>query len=164
MHAKSKRGLVIGLFAVAVIGGGIAAIIVGTGDSPKSATTETKPPEVKAETKPTETKPPEVKAPVAKPEPATITLRFAIEPASAEVEIDGVRANADQVVEPKDGEMHKVHITAAGYLPHDENVRFDETQRLTIELQKAGAKPTKPQIHPTTKNRPDKIESQSPYD
>jgi len=173
MVVKSKRGLVIALFAVAIVGGGVAAIVASTGgdtkvasETPKVPPPETKPTETKpAEAKPAEAKPAEAKPAEAKPvEPATITLRFAIEPASAEVEIDGVRANADQVVEPKDGLTHKVHITAAGFVPHDEMVRFDETQRLTIELQKAGAKPTKPQIHPTTKNRPDKIESQSPYD
>ena len=172
MKVKSRRGLVIALFAVAIIGGGAAAIIASTGGGSTVASETPKlPPETKpAETKPAEAKPAEAKPAEAKPaeakpaEPATITLRFTIEPASAEVEIDGKRANADQVVLPKDGLTHKVHITAAGYVPHDEMVRFDENQRLTTELQKVGTKPTKPQIHPTTKNRPDKIESQSPYD
>ena len=64
----------------------------------------------------------------------------------------------------KDDAKHHIHIEAAGYVAHDEDIRFDETQRLTIELEHVAAKPVKghPQ-QPPTKKHPDKIESESPY-
>ena len=94
---------------------------------------------------------------------ATITLRFAIEPAAATVEIDGKPAAAELVV-PKDGVKHHLHVVAAGFAPHDEDLAYDESQRLAIHLDKLAAKPARP-VRP---NKPqtgkgERIETESPY-
>ena len=169
MARASRRGLVIAVVALLGIGGGIAAVVASDGASP--APTASPPAPTTPPPGPPSPDPPPVIAVTPPPPPvvpATITLRFAITPPTAEVEIDGQRAAADQVVVPKDGKTHKIHIAAAGYTAHDEDVRFDETQRLTIELQKADThtrtRPGRPTTHRTTKKHPDKIESESPYD
>jgi hypothetical protein len=63
--------------------------------------------------------------------------------------------------------MHKLHVSAAGYGAHDEDIHFDMTQRLTVDLAKqAAAAPVgtkQPKAPATTKKQPDKIENQSPY-
>jgi hypothetical protein len=105
--------------------------------------------------------------------PATITLRFEIEPPSAKVELDGTVATGAELAVPKDGAHHHLHITAAGFAPHDEDLTYDESQRLAIHLDKA-ASPNKPSkagkpaapAHVTPKppgDRDERIETQSPY-
>ena len=165
--AKKSRKGVIAIIALFVLSAGVtAAIVLAKSDevAPASPTpTPTAPvarPVVEAPP-PAVTPPPAVAAPAV---PATITVRFAITPPTADVEIDGKHADADQITVQKDDARHHIHITAAGYVPHDEDIRFDETQRLTIELEHVAAKPVKG--HPpvtTTKKHPDKIESESPY-
>jgi hypothetical protein len=163
MHPpRSKKGLLIAVLAVAVIGGGIAAIAIGASGGGSSEPVAAAPPVEKPAPAPT---PPPVVAPTPAPA-AKVTLRFAITPADAEVDVDGKRAAADQIVVDKDDQRHHVHIAAAGFEAHDEDIKFDESQRLTIELvkeKKAGATPTKTPPH-TRDKKPDKIESKSPYD
>jgi serine/threonine protein kinase len=96
--------------------------------------------------------------------PPKITLRLAIEPAGATVTLDDQPVTGPELVVPRDARQHHLRITAAGYLPDDETVAFDESQRLVVQLKKAVApgrgKPHKDR--PT--ERPERIESQSPYD
>ena len=157
---KSRKGL-IAVLALFLISGGVTAAIVmaksnDVAPPPSTPTAPIAPPVAQNPPPPALTPPPAV--------PATITLRFAITPPDAQVEIDGKHADADQVTVQKDDAKHHIHIVAAGYQPHDEDIRFDETQRLTIELEKVAAKPVKghPQQTPPKKH-PDKIESESPY-
>jgi len=62
----------------------------------------------------------------------------------------------------KDDAEHKLHIAAAGYTPHDETIRFDESQRLRIELKKA-ATAGRPTGKKDPKGGDDRIDTQSPY-
>ena len=158
---KSRKGL-IAIIALFLISGGVTAGIVLTKSDPAPPATPTTPTAPLAP--PVAQNPPPAAVTPPPAVPATITLRFAITPANADIEIDGKKADADQVTVQKDEAKHHLHIAAVGYGPHDEDIRFDETQRLSIELEKTAAKPIKshPQS-PTTKRHPDKIESESPY-
>jgi hypothetical protein len=110
----------------------------------------------------TSTPPPPPPTPAA---PTTITLRFSITPANADVFVDDKRADADSLVVTRDEGKHHIKISAVGYQPHEEDIRFDETQRLTIELEKIATKTggKQPVKQPPPKKHPDKIESESPY-
>ena len=142
---------------------------------------ETKP----AETKPAETRPAETQLtasqsqpPVAEPvderrsgaptpgppsKPTTITLRFSIVPSSARVYVDGGRITTDHIEVAKDDALHKIRISAPGYVSHDETIKFDETQKLAIELTR-GSKSARTQRSAPGNKGSEKIESQSPYD
>jgi eukaryotic-like serine/threonine-protein kinase len=177
--APRSRTAVIALgLAIAAVGIGIAVVIGGRGDppattgpppattapatatppaaTPAAGTTPTAPP---AHTEPAP--PQHVEQPAA---PAKITLRLAIEPAGATITLDDAPVTGPELVVPRDAKQHHLRITAAGYLPDDETVSFDESQRLVVQLKKAAA-PGRGKPH---KDRPtertEKIESQSPYD
>jgi hypothetical protein len=83
----------------------------------------------------------------------TISLRFAIEPAGAAVELDGVFVTARQIKVHKDEASHRLRISAPGFLPHERQVRFDVTQKLTVQLRRVAPRPVR-----------SRIESHSPYD
>jgi hypothetical protein len=57
--------------------------------------------------------------PVAPPpgaaEPALVEIRFAVEPADARVEIDGVVASQNPVKLPRSNDAHEVEVSAPGY-------------------------------------------------
>jgi eukaryotic-like serine/threonine-protein kinase len=160
-RSSSRKGI-IAIVALFLIAGGVTATVIATrsdevpaAPAPSTPTAPIAPPVAQNPPPAAVTPPPAV--------PATITLRFAITPPDAEVEIDGKHADADQVTVQKDEAKHHIHIVAAGYVPHDEDIRFDETQRLTIELEHVAAKPVKGHPQPPPKKHPDKIESESPY-
>ena len=94
--------------------------------------------------------------------PPTIALRFAIEPGSAAVELDGVFVTARQITVRKDEAPHVLRISAPGFAPQEREVRFDDSQKLVIQLQRAAA-PRPANASPRPARRP-KIESQSPYE
>ncbi len=102
---------------------------------------------------------------------ATITLRFAIDPPSAVVTLDDTRVREPQLVVPKDDVTHRLRITAAGYVAHDEAIAFTESQRLVVQLKRAAGsvrvdKDKDPhKDHPGTERPqpPELIESTSPY-
>jgi tRNA A-37 threonylcarbamoyl transferase component Bud32 len=108
----------------------------------------------------------------AAPQPASVTLRFAIEPRASAIALDGKDITGSEVVVPRDDAVHRVRITAPGYLAHDETVRFDENQRLVVQLKAAtpvrGKDPrTGRRDRPERTDRPDRpdrIDSKSPYD
>jgi serine/threonine-protein kinase len=177
--------VVLGLAIVAVAI--VIAVVVGTrGDSPVAtgpaaapspATPQATPPPTTAPPVATPpagtgpTAPPAHAEPTAPPQhadepaaPPKITLRLAIEPAGATITLDDQPVTGPELVVPRDARQHHLRITAAGYLPDDETVSFDESQRLVVQLKKATApgrgKPHKDR--PT--ERPERIESQSPYD
>ena len=76
---------------------------------------------------------PHTEAPAA---PATITLRLAVEPAGAAVTLDDRRITETEITVPRDDKAHHLRITAAGYLPDDETISFDESQRLVVQLKR----------------------------
>jgi len=109
--------------------------------------------------------------------PATITLRFAVDPLGAAIVIDGQPVNGSEIVVPRDAADHALRITAPGHMPHDETLRFDESQRVTVQLRPNPApgrgKPRPDSATPAERarkergdrgDRGDRIESQSPYD
>jgi len=168
--AKSKAPL-FGVLLVILIGGGIAAAVAvsrGGGNDKKVepvATVET-PVTTEPAVKPPVEPPPVVKAPPA--EPKKITLKFAIEPASAKVFLDDVAQPDGEITVPADGQKHKLKIEAKNYSPHEEMIAFDESQRFSIALEKVGVakttptKPTKP-TKPGKPGKPDRIDTTSPY-
>lgn len=100
----------------------------------------------------------------------TIRLRFALEPASARVTVDGAPVEGDELEVPRDGAEHALHITADGYQAEVETVRFDESQRIVVRLERerhTGRRPRGTSAdRPPTKQpsgRTDRIESDSPY-
>ena len=97
---------------------------------------------------------------------STITLRFSVAPPSARIYLDGSRLRSNEIVVPKDDSPHKVHISAPGFVPYDETITFDETQKLAIDLSRSSRaiRATKSVSTSTANRGSDKIESQSPYD
>ena len=158
---KSKKGLIVAIIALLAVGGGIAVAVVATRSPTVEPTPVTAPPVAM-----TQTPPPEPPKPVASPPvvPAKITLSFAITPATALIEVDGKAIDKELTVD-KDTATHKLHITAKGFTAHDEDIHFDETQRLRIDLDKVvpATTTTKVPKGPNSKKPPDKIENQSPY-
>ena len=89
----------------------------------------------------------------------TIGLRFAIEPAGAAVELDGVFVTARQITVRKDSVPHLLRISAPGFAMQERDVRFDDSQKLVIQLRRMspGAPARRAPVRP-------KIDSQSPYE
>ncbi|HEU4731146.1 MAG TPA: serine/threonine-protein kinase [Kofleriaceae bacterium] len=97
----------------------------------------------------------------AEPGPATVTVRFSVDPASAAIAVDGVRIKDTELVVPRDSAPHVLRITAPGHVAHDETIRFDENQRVVVQLRRAGGPARPADRH---KPRPDeRIDSESPY-
>jgi len=113
------------------------------------------------------TAPPAPAEPTAAAPPAAqpkITLRLAIEPAGATITLDDERVTGPELEVSRDARQHHLRITAPGYLPDDETVAFDESQRLVVQLKKAPV-PGRSKPHKDRPTEPtDRIESQSPYD
>jgi serine/threonine-protein kinase len=97
---------------------------------------------------------------------ATITLQFAVKPAGAAIVLDGAQIRATELVVPRDDAPHTLRITASGYAGHDQTIRFDESQRLTVQLKRAprsGRGTGSGRGNDRHKRNPDIIESESPY-
>ncbi len=100
--------------------------------------------------------------------PATVTLRFAIEPASSKILVDGNPVTGSELVVPKDGAKHTLEISAAGHTTHSEELTFAESQRIQLQLKptkSAGTtRPTRPDRTKTGKTtKTERIDSTSPY-
>jgi hypothetical protein len=169
---RPRRRLWIAGAAAAVVGILAGVLLIPRGadaparpavEPPPTTSTATAPPATaSAQTAPTApTTPPS-------PAPAEITLRFAVDPPAAAIELDGAPVADRQVAVPKDGALHRLRITAPGYAPHEEDVRFDENQKLTVVLKRAATRPPVRPPRGTTRperpERPERIESKSPYD
>jgi serine/threonine-protein kinase len=189
---RSRTAVFVLGLAIVVVGVVIAAVLANRGDPPP-VTGSTAPPPVTPRATPTPptatpptpspgatpagttpTAPPGRAEPTAEPmaapqhadEPAAppkITLRLAIEPAGATILLDDDRVTGPELVVPRDGRQHHLRITAPGYLPDDETVSFDESQRLVVQLKKATG-PGRGKPRKDRPERPERIESQSPYD
>jgi eukaryotic-like serine/threonine-protein kinase len=101
---------------------------------------------------------------------ATITLRLAIDPPAAAVTLDGARVTGTEIAVARDGASHQLRITAPGYQEYDEAIRFDESQRLVVQLKPAPGpvrgKDRRPERaeRPERTERAERIESRSPYE
>ena len=170
------------IIAAIVVAGGIAvtAVIAGRGDGPMaiapSPPAPAAPPAAAAAPPAAPAQPAAVPAQVpadaqgaappteahAPPDAAaaTVTLRFAVEPAGAAILVDGARIQGSELVVPRDDRTHTLRITAPGRLAHDETVRFDESQRLVVQLRRAGGRGNDGKPHAGSADR---IDSESPY-
>ncbi len=125
----------------------------GVTDPPRSLppTTETAAPALAAPT------------PVAPP-PSTITLRFSVVPTHATVTVDGQRVTDGELVVTRDSDKHDVTIAAPGFVTRTEHIAFDETQRLSFQLARVDPPARKPPARrPPAVNKPDRIDTDSPY-
>ncbi|HEX7703602.1 MAG TPA: protein kinase [Kofleriaceae bacterium] len=160
---KSRKGLIVGIIAMLAVGGGIAAAVIASSSPTIDPVVATGPAPVTMTAAPPPTSPAKPVEPAAS---AQVTLKFAVTPANAVTEVDGKKVDGELTVD-KDTTTHKLHVSAAGYGAHDEDIHFDMTQRLTVDLAKqAAAAPVgtkQPKGTTTTKKPPDKIENQSPY-
>jgi serine/threonine protein kinase len=168
------RPLLIAVMILAIAGIGFGAVVaLRGGDAPASEPVAASPEVI---SKPVASPPAETgsavavqdpgsAAVVAPAAPASVTLRFAIEPAGAAITVDDVAVTGAELVVSRDDAVHKVKITAPGYAAHAEDVRFDESQRLSVQL-KAIARSDRDRGQPTRTGRDKKIEridTTSPY-
>ncbi|HEX3760717.1 MAG TPA: serine/threonine-protein kinase [Kofleriaceae bacterium] len=98
--------------------------------------------------------------PAGGPDTSTITVKLTVDPAGAAIMLDGTAVVASELVVPRDGALHQLRITAAGYLGHEEAIRFDESQRVVVALRRAAVPVRGKQPH---KDRVNGIDSESPY-
>jgi eukaryotic-like serine/threonine-protein kinase len=176
-----RRSRVPWILGAIVLAAGIsgAVIVAGRGDGPVVAaptpppTTTPPPPVAHAVPDTASATPSEPSAPQATPgaggaaaptgPPATtVMLRFAVEPAGAVITVDGARINGTELAVPKDDAVHTLQITAPGHVAHDETIRFDESQRLVVQLKRAGG-PVRPGDRHKPHSDTDRIDSESPY-
>jgi hypothetical protein len=157
--------------AAVLIGGGVAAAVVLSNkeDPAPQASIETTPAPTPT---PTPTVPPTPAAtppagapPVAPAAPTKVTIKLAVDPATATITIDGKPVTGGELVVDRDGAEHELSITADGFKPHTEKLTFDENQRLVINLDKKRKTTTRPPRPrpPGGRQRPDRIEDESPY-
>jgi eukaryotic-like serine/threonine-protein kinase len=158
VEPRSKLPWILGgaIAVIAIVGG----IIASQGHAPAPPPAPT----------PVATPAPLAPAPTPAPAPAApatqITLRFEVQPASAEITLDGKPVPGAELVVARDGASHHLHIAAAGYVGHDEDLKFDENQRLAVVLEPAPASHAAAAApHPATHapKQPPTIESESPY-
>lgn len=129
-----------GLAAAAIVVGAAALAFVGT-DDPSAPVVEPTAPEPPAiEAGPTALEAPPAAAPIEAPPAAeTIDLHISAEPAGARLFLDGARLNANpfQAGVEASGEMHRLRVTAEGYVDHEQVLVFDQDRRLDIVLDEA---------------------------
>jgi serine/threonine protein kinase len=155
-----KKSMLPFVLAAALVVVGVAAAVVAsqTGE-------EGKPQEARTVEMPT-VMPVEAEAAAERPAPVQkVTLRFAVEPTDATIVVDGHAVSGGQLVVEPDGDEHVLTVRAPGYKEHTETLKFDESQRVIIKLERAAKAPTPAQIKravkPATKR--ERIEVESPY-
>ncbi|HMG23764.1 MAG TPA: protein kinase [Kofleriaceae bacterium] len=166
--ARSRRVAIgVALAVAAAVLCGAAAIALTWPDRPSSAAVAPPPRPVAApvavpvaaiEPPAPAIEPPAPAPAAAAPERITVTL--AVDPASAAITLDGAAVGGGELSVPRDGALHRLRITAAGYLGYDETLVFDQSQRLVVALKRAAAPP---RPRPRKDHSLDGIESQSPY-
>jgi serine/threonine-protein kinase len=151
-------------------GGGPSRPVAPTPVAPTPAPTPPAPtPVAPATPDPSAVKPVEppaapVEPPAAPAEPAKLTLKFAIDPPDATITVDGARVAGSELVVAKDNADHALRIAAPGRVTHDEILRFDESQRLVVQLKRATGPAHGTPATPSTKNRTDhEVITDSPY-
>jgi eukaryotic-like serine/threonine-protein kinase len=153
-----------------IVGGVVVAAAIGVGAMiATSSSTPAKPPVATPAPATATTSQP---APTPTPPPPTvtqlnITLTLELDPKDATVTLDGKSVTTTELSVAKDTAKHHLKISAPGYADHDEDLAFDESQKLAIELvaQPKVTKPAQPaQSTGKTKPKPPTIESESPYD
>ena len=95
------------------------------------------------------------------PQATTVTLRFSVEPAGAVILVDGARIKGSELVVAKDGADHTLRITAPGHRAHGDKIRFDESQRLVVQLKRTARTGRSDGRKPGSNT--ERIDSDSPY-
>ncbi len=92
-------------------------------------------------------------------------LRFEVEPEETVIAVDGKPITGRELEVARDDAEHQLQYSAPGFLPEEETVRFDESQRLTVRLKpdRKRPRPDRPATRPDRPVRPDRIDSDSPY-
>jgi eukaryotic-like serine/threonine-protein kinase len=160
--------VVIAVIALVLIGGGGFAIWKAMDDGGTKPAPTTPAPTIAETPKPTPAEPPKQQPPVepAKPAtPSTITLHFAVEPAGATIKLDGQKVAGTEQVVDRDTTKHALQISAPGFVTHEEQLDYAESQRLVVQLKRVAGKAGPTQRPPGTKDngKGDRIESESPY-
>jgi hypothetical protein len=183
MPAPRRRMMLIAGAAVVVCGTLVGLVLAkrsgpdapGAPAPPKLAVPEATAPVVTAPPRPplAETAPPaeavppapQVPAQPAAPAAPQITLRFEIEPATATILLDDRPVKVRQLTVPKDDGVHRLKISAPGFLTHSDTVRFDESHKLVLQLQPQPKRAVPGSTRPDRggRDRTERIESQSPY-
>ena len=129
------------------------------------------------------TPPPAVATPVAPAPavaPAKIRLRFEVEPPQTVITLDGTALAGAELEVPRDEAEHLLQFAAPGFIAQEEQIRFDESQRLMVRLKPAARDPKTGARRPRTAEptedlsedeaasprrpqRPERIDSESPY-
>jgi serine/threonine protein kinase len=163
--AKQKRSkLPLVLAGLLVLGGAAAAVVMMQGGDDKKPLDVPATTEAVAEKTPTPTTtPPVTPAPTPAVTPATVTVRFSVEPKHATITVDGKPVTNAELVVDKDEADHEVTVTAPGFKPHEEPLRFDESQKLVIRLDKIAKVTTTPKKPAKQETKHERIESESPY-
>ena len=162
---KKRSWVPIVVGAVAAVGIAIAALVIVQQQS-SSEPAPASPP-LAAEPAPVAPPPappaPAVDPPPVAPAPTTITLKFSVEPKTAKITLDGKPVDGDELPIAKDGDEHELVITAPGHVEHHDKIRFEESQRISVQLKKTAAKPSRPTRPVKKPGKPDRIDSESPY-
>ncbi len=180
---RSRAGLIASIAGGFSIAGIVAAVLLS--DGPAKSTAPPAPPSAAAPAEPAAAPAAEPAAappvstaavattpaaPVAPTAPvASIRLRFDVEPEDAEITVDGKPVIGRELEVPRDDADHSLRVAAAGFVAEEEQIRFDESQRLVVRLKPEPRTPgprrprTERPETPSRPQRPERIESDSPY-
>jgi serine/threonine protein kinase len=98
------------------------------------------------------------------PKPERIALTFAVQPADAEILLDGVLLTSGEFTADKDDKPHTLLVRAPGYRPHQSNVSFAMNQAIPISLEKIPAPRTSRKPRQTGTKPNTRIDDDSPYE
>jgi len=76
------------------------------------------------------------RGPVGTPQAATVTLKLVVEPKDATVEVDGVVVSERLLTLPKSSEVHRLTVSAAGYIPQTRELRPVADGEILVKLQR----------------------------
>jgi eukaryotic-like serine/threonine-protein kinase len=167
-----SRALLLAALGGAIVAAGVAAAVLIPGSPPSPPASPAVAAAPAAPTAPTT--PPAPAAAIPAPTPpaasATIRLRFEVEPDGAEISVDGKPVAGAELEVPRDEAAHSLRVAAAGFVAEEEQIRFDESQRLVVRLKpepkEPGTRRPRPERPPETPRRPqrpERIDSDSPY-
>ena len=183
--ARRSRALLVAALGGVLVAAGIAAAVLIPGSppattaaplvatSPVSPVSPAAPVASTAPVAPTAPTTPPAPAATTTPRPAsasTIRLRFEVEPEGAEITVDGKPVAGAELEVPRDEAAHSFRVAAAGFVAEEEQIRFDESQRLVVRLKPEPKehgtrrpRPERPPETPRRPQRPERIDSDSPY-
>jgi hypothetical protein len=148
---RSRAGLWIVLAAV-VAAAGIAVVAFGLGGDGKGAPATAPAPA------------PAIEGPAEPAEPGDIQVSLILDPQDAAITVDGKQVDAPGGILrlPRDGEVHRIEVSAPGYVTRSVPIRADRDQSASIALASAPAAVTAPATEKVGK--PDKRDKRDKRD